>query len=137
VSIEDNKNLVRSFYRAGDAGDLETAMAFLSDEITWTNIGSTDFSGTFVGKEDLATKLLGPVFSRLKAGIKTTVDLMVAEGDYVVVLDRGIAETIDGKPYNNRYCHVFRIENGEIVEVTEFFDTALTQRVLGSIALPT
>ena len=136
MSIESNKEIVRSFYEAGDVGDIEGAMALLSDQVTWTNIGSTDFSGTFDGKEDLAANLLGPVFSRLKAGIKTTIDLMVAEGDHVVVQDRGMAETVDGKQYNNTYCHIFRIEEGQIVEVTEFFDTALAQTVLGSTTPP-
>lgn len=133
MSIERNKDVVRAFYAAGDVGDVETAMGLMSDEISWTNIGSTDFSGTFEGKDDLAANLLGPLFSRLQAGIKSTIDLMVAEGDYVVVQDRGTAETIDGRPYNNTYCHIFRIEEGKIVEVTEFFDTALAQRVLGSV----
>lgn len=134
MGIEENKDLVRSFYGAGDAGDVETAMSLLSDQISWTNIGSTDFSGTFRGKEELAARLLGPLFSRLRAGIKTTIDLVVAEGEYVVVQDRGTAETLSGTPYNNTYCHIFRIEKGEIVEVTEFFDTELTRKVLGSVS---
>jgi ketosteroid isomerase-like protein len=134
VNIQNNKDIVRAFYQAGDTGDVEKAMALLSDRICWTNIGSTDFSGTFNGKEDLSANLLGPLFSRLKSGIKTTIDLMLGEGEYVVVQDRGLAETIDGQSYNNVYCHIFRIEDGKIVEVTEFFDTALTQKVLGSVA---
>jgi uncharacterized protein len=135
MSTDDNKGIVLSFYKAGDAGDVETAMALLSDQVSWTNIGSTDFSGTFDGKDDLAANLLGPVFSRLKAGIKSTIDLMVAEGQYVVVQAQGAAETIDGKSYNNTYCHIFRIEGGKIDQVTEFFDTALAQKVLGSVTL--
>lgn len=134
MSIQRNKDIVRAFYEAGDKGDVEKAMALLSDRVSWTNIGSTDFSGTFAGKADLAESLLGPVFSRLKTGIKTTIDLMVGEGEYVVVQDRGLSETTDGQPYNNTYCHIFRIEDGKIVEVTEFFDTALAQSVLGSVA---
>jgi len=56
---------------------------------------------------------------------------MVAEGDYVVVQVRGEAETKDGRPYNNSYCHVFKVRDGKIREVTEYFDTELTSRVLG------
>jgi len=41
VGIEENKDLIRSFYGAGDAGDVETAMSLLSDQISWTNIGSS------------------------------------------------------------------------------------------------
>ena len=133
MNIMENKAIVESFYAAGDVGDVETLMRLLSDDISWTNIGSTEFSGTFAGKDDFVTRLLGPVFSRLKGGIKSTVDLVVAEGDHVVVQVRGTAETIDGRPYNNTYCHIFRIGDSKIVEVTEYFDTAMAQSVLGSV----
>lgn len=135
VSVEQNKNLIRSFYQAGDVGDMETVMGLLSDDIVWTNIGSTDFSGTFRGKAALMENLLGPVFSRLKAGIKNTIELMVAEGDYVIVQDSGVAETVDGQAYNNTYCHIFQIQQDKIVAVTEYFDTALAQNVLGSVVV--
>ena len=42
------------------------------------------------------------------------------------------AETVDGRPYNNRYCHVMRILDGKIIEVTEYFDTELTSSIFGS-----
>ncbi|GAB4190358.1 MAG: hypothetical protein Tsb002_18270 [Wenzhouxiangellaceae bacterium] len=114
---------------------METVMGLLSDDIVWTNIGSTDFSGTFRGKAALMENLLGPVFSRLKAGIKNTIELMVAEGDYVIVQDSGVAETVDGQAYNNTYCHIFQIQQDKIVAVTEYFDTALAQNVLGSVVV--
>ena len=56
---------------------------------------------------------------------------MIAEGDVVVVQLRGKAETKDGRPYNNTYCHVFRMRNGKIGDVTEYFDTELASTVFG------
>lgn len=132
MSIEENKGVLEVFYAAGNIGDLEAALGLLADDVTWTNIGSTDFSGTYMGKDTLIADLLGPVFSRLKAGIRSTVENVVAEGDFVVVQVRGAAETVEGRPYNNTYCHVFRFQDGKISEVTEYFDTELAQRVLGS-----
>lgn len=132
MSALENRAAVEAFYAAGDVGDLETALGLLADDVTWTNIGSTDFSGTYSGKESLVSNLLGPVFSRLNGGIESTVDNIIAEGDFVAVQLRGTAETVEGRPYNNTYCHVFRFEGGKIAEVTEYFDTALAQEVLGS-----
>lgn len=132
MKTQENKATVKAFYAAGDRGELDTALELLADDVTWTNIGSTEFSGTFSGKEALLSELLGPVFSRLKGGIRSRVDNVIAEGDFVVVQSTGTAETVDGRPYNNTYCHVFRFEGGKIAEVTEYFDTALTQRVLGT-----
>lgn len=127
-----NKQIIQTFYEAGNRGDMEGCMALLADDITWTNIGTTKYSGSFVGKKELTTKLLGPVFGRLKAGIQSTIDNVIAEGEFVVVQVRGRAETTEGRPYNNTYCHVFRLRDGKIAEVTEYFDTELVSRVLAT-----
>lgn len=131
MGLTENKQIIETFYAAGNRGDLETCAALLADDVTWTNIGSTKFSGSYAGKEALLADLLGPVFSQLKKGIFSSVENVVAEGDFVVVQSRGKADTKDGRPYNNTYCHVFKIRNGKISEVTEYFDTALTSAVFG------
>jgi uncharacterized protein len=131
MSLEENKRIVESFYEAGNTGDMDRCLALLADDIKWTNIGSTRYSGTYVGKEKLISELLGPVFGSLKGGIMSTIDTTIAEGEFVVVQSRGKAETKDGRPYNNTYCHIFRVRDGKVAEVTEYFDTALTSSILG------
>lgn len=130
MSIGENKRIIRALYDAGDRGDMVTLLALLADDVTWTGIGSTKYSGTFVGKEAVVANVLGPVLGQLKAGIASTVDNVIAEGEFVVVQSRGRAETKDGRPYNNTYCHVFRIRGGKISEVVEYLDTALASSVL-------
>ena len=132
MGANENKQLIRAFYDAANRGDMEACLSYLADEIVWTNIGSTRFSGSFRGKSTLVAHLLQPLFGQLKAGIASTVDNLIAEGDYVAVQSRGKAETTDGRPYNNTYCHVFRIEKGRIAEVMEYFDTQLTASVFSA-----
>jgi uncharacterized protein len=127
----ENKQLIHAFYEFGNVGDLDQCLALMADDIKWTNIGSTKYSGVYVGKSDLTSRLLGPVFGRLKAGIVSSIDTVIAEGEFVAVQVRGKAETTEGRPYNNTYCHVFRFQDGKIAEVTEYFDTALANEVLG------
>lgn len=107
-------------------------MGQLADDVKRTNIGSTKHSGTYVGKNDLAARLLGPLFGQLKVGIASTIHNMIAEADFVVVQLSGQSETKDGRPYNNTYCPVFRIRHGKIGEVTEYFDTELATAVFGA-----
>lgn len=132
MGIAENKLLVQSFYDAGNRGDFDACFDLLSDDITWTNIGSTNLSGTYRGKTELMKELLGPLFGQLKAGISSSVDNLLAENDFVVALTSGTAETLDGRPYNNKYCQVIRIRDGKFVEVTEYFDTELTSSIFGS-----
>ncbi len=132
MGIAENKQVVLDFYEAGARGDMDACFALLADEIRWTNIGSTRFSGTYIGKKAIADDLLGPLFSRLKAGISSQVERLTAEGDIVVAQTSGTAETVDGRPYNNTYCQVIQIREGRIATVTEYMDTALIDSVFGA-----
>jgi ketosteroid isomerase-like protein len=130
MSVEDNRKVVEAFYEAGNVGDFDGLLALLSDDIRWTNIGTTKFSMTCEGKQDLVDRLFGPLFSQLESGIVARVQNVIAEGDWVVVQLTGEANTKDGTPYNNTYCHVFRVADGQIVEATEYFDSELVTAVL-------
>ena len=132
MGIVENKQVVLDFYEAGARGDMDSCFALLADDITWTNIGNTKFSGTYVGKQAIAEELLGPLFGQLKAGIASQIEQLTAEGDIVVAQTSGTAETIDGTPYNNSYCQVIRIRDGRIAAVKEYMDTALIDSVFGA-----
>ena len=131
MSAETNKDIVRSFYEAGNRGDFDACFDMVADDVTWTNIGTTALSGTYNGKTELMEKLLGPLFGQLEAGISSTIDALIAEDDRVVALTSGSATTKDGRPYNNSYCQVIRLRDGKFVEVKEYFDTALAASVFG------
>lgn len=131
MTLEANKKLVSDFFEAGNRGDFDACFALIADDIVWTNSGSTRFSGRFSGKQTVMNDLIGPLFGRLKNGIHAEIVKLVAEGDIVVAETRGRAETTDGKPYNNSYCHIVRLRDGQWAEVTEFLDTALVDETFG------
>jgi ketosteroid isomerase-like protein len=131
MSAEQNKQIVEEFYAASNQGDMETCIDLIADDITWTNIGTTSLSGTFQGKAELQEKLLGRLFGQLRQGIRTTVHRLIAEKNYVVAQTSGFAETLDGRPYNNSYVWIIRIEDGRFAEVTEYMDTELINSTFG------
>jgi ketosteroid isomerase-like protein len=134
MSTDDNKALVKRFFDAGNRGDMDTCTALIDDDVTWTNIGTTRFSGTYRGKPAVLAELIGPLFGALKQGIHTTIEALHADGDVVVVQSQGQAETHDGRPYNNSYCQVMTVRGGRIVAVTEYMDTALIDATFGPAA---
>lgn len=131
MSVEENKKIVHQFYAASNSGDMDACFNLIADDIEWTNIGSTSLSGTYHGKAELHEKLLGPLFGQLKQGIKSKVHRLIAENDFVVAQTSGVAETQDGRPYNNTYCWIIKLKDGKFVEVTEYMDTELITSVLG------
>lgn len=131
MPINENKEIVRQFFEAGNRGDMDTSFGLISDDIKWTNVGTTLLSGTYNGKEELFEKLLGPLFAQLKAGIFMQIHRLIADGEYVAAHMSGKAETLDGRSYNNTYCWIIRLRDGKFCEVTEFADTELITSALG------
>ena len=48
-----------------------------------------------------------------------------------MVQSHGRSTTRKGVPYDNTYCHVFRVADGKIREATEYLDTELITRAFG------
>jgi ketosteroid isomerase-like protein len=131
MGTKENGGIIREMYAELSKGNAQGFLNQLADDVRWTIIGSTTFSGTCNGKQELMTKVLGPLSAALDGGITALVDNVIAEGDYVVMQARGKAKTKAGPDYDNTYCHVFRFVNGKVQEVTEYLDTELVTKVLG------
>ncbi|WP_167854757.1 nuclear transport factor 2 family protein [Mangrovimicrobium sediminis] len=130
ATTEASKQVVLDFINASNRGDMDTCFALLADDLVWTDVGTTPFAGRYEGKQAVLAELIGPLFSRLEAGIHMTVEQVTAENDRVVVVASGQAETLEGVPYNNSYCQIFSLRGGLIHSVTEYCDTALVNAVL-------
>src|SRR5260221_24008 len=105
MGAEENKELVRTM---GQARGLDAMLALMADDIRWTIIGTTRYSGTFEGKHELVEKLFGPLTAELASFGSTTVDNVIADDNCVAVQSRASGRmTKTGNPYNNTYCIVY------------------------------
>lgn len=130
MSSDENRQVVVNFFGNISAGDLDAAIALMSDDISWTLTGTTPLSGTYAPLSAVQEDFLGPFAGLVKDG-HIEMDLLetIADGDRVVALLNGKAEG-NFAPYNNRYCHVFRVKDGKIQDVTEFCDTVMIETAL-------
>lgn len=132
MNEETNKAFVREIFDRLNAGDPSLWIERMSDDVVFTIIGTTKFSGVFHGKKDFLTRAMGAAQSEVEPGSASLeIEDMIAEGDQVVMLAHGKARTRSGKDHNNTYAFVFRIRDNQLVEVKEFIDTALVDRVFG------
>ena len=131
MSIESNKQVVRDFFTALSAGDAARVRELLHADVAWTIIGDTPLSQTFRGHDGVEKGLLATVGTLIdtSAGVRVEVIEMIAEGDKVVCRAQGTVKGNHG-PYNNTYCHVFTVRDGQIVENIEYLDTLLIERAL-------
>jgi ketosteroid isomerase-like protein len=124
-----NKQLVQTLMEARSRRDPAPFIAAMADDFVWRIIGSTTWSGAYVGKADVCERLLKPLYEQFTAPSSITPTRILADGDHVVVECRGDAETISGQRYANTYCFVIRMAAGQLCEMTEYMDTALVERV--------
>lgn len=125
MDAADNKQLVRQLYAELSKGNTKPFIDCLAEDIRWTVIGTTKFSGTIEGKQNVVNKLFDRVAAQLNGPAKTTIKNLIAEGEYVVVESSGRGVTTAGKPYNNTYCEILRFAGSKVTEVTVYLDTAL------------
>lgn len=129
MSTEENKRLLRTAYTGeGDGPDLLTLLA---DDATYTFFGEHSLATTFEGKQAIIDGLFTSIAETLEDGIKLEIHNMIAEGDQVVFEAYGTARTNKGVDYNNTYCMVVRMCDGQIASVREYLDTGLVSRVFG------
>ncbi len=130
MSATQNKEHMRQIFAALSTGDSKPFVDALADDIRWTVTGSSSWSRTYDGKDAVQAELLGPLFAQFAGRYTAEASRFITEDDYVVVEYRGRVTTKTGRPYNNTYCYVFRLADGKVKEITEYFDTLLVETAL-------
>jgi uncharacterized protein len=131
VGAAENKKLMQELFADLAKGDSASYLAQLADDFRLTVTGQYSWSQTFEGKERAVRGLYAYVRSRLKGPGKTVAHRFIADGDLVVVEARGDMVTKEGEKYDNHYCLVYRLRDNKIVEMREYQDSTLCERVLG------
>jgi hypothetical protein len=129
-TTEANRERVVSIWDAmarGDSGPFVEAMA---EDIVWRMTGSSSWGGTYTGKAEVLGRMLQGVFDQFATPYRGVARRIHADGDFVIVEFEGEVMTKRGAPYNNSYCFVIRLKDGQMTELTEYLDDALVDRVL-------
>lgn len=130
MGAAENKQILQHAFSELEKGNPKPFLKCLADGVRWTILGTTPWSRTYEGKQAVLAELLEPLQSQLAQRYRVTAHRFLAEGDYVVVEAHGQNTTKAGLPYNNTYCWVCRVADGEVQELTEYADTALVMAAL-------
>ena len=109
-------------------GDFENFETLLAENMYFKMSGNTSLSGEAFSKNEFL-ETVGNVMALLEGPIKLNVKEVIDGGDWVVSIADGEATTLLGEPYNNEYCHVWKVKDGLIVELREFLDTAMLRDI--------
>jgi hypothetical protein len=130
VNASDNKRVIESYFEKVANGSPEIP-ELLTEDVTWWVPQSSDFGGTYEGR-DAVLGLLGHGVDLYDSSVPMQMDVqeMVAEGDQVCVQLVIRARTARGEAYENHYHFAFRLRDGKICGVKEYVDTLYAQRML-------
>jgi ketosteroid isomerase-like protein len=130
MNSQKNKAAIAAIFAETAKGNGRPFVDALAEDVRWTIIGSTSWSKTYVGRSSVLNDLLRPLGRQLGGASIIRAHHILAEGDHIVVQATGHNTTIAGKPYENQYCWVIRMQDGKMSELTEYADTQLIASAL-------
>lgn len=124
-----NREIIRAAYERWAAGGRSFFDEVLTQDMTWTVMGSGFGAGTYQGRDTFKREVTEPFAALLATPVKPTVRHIWADGDDVIVRWSGAATTRKGKPYQNEFVWIFHMRDGRADRVTAFLDLTRFQAV--------
>lgn len=124
MSRHDNKAVVTEFLGRFSANDLQGVLDMMSVDSTWWIGGKTEIfplAGRRTKQE--MKQVFHDIIGSMPNGVEMRVRSLIAEEDRVAAEVESYGPTANGKIYNNEYHFLFRLRDGEILEVKEYLDT--------------
>ena len=129
MGAAENKQVIQDAFTAWANGDGMAFFNVLAEDVRWTVIGNSPVSQTYTSRQAFVDGAAKPLNAKLAGPITPRVENIIGEGDTVVLQWQGSATMKSGKPYNNSYCWVMRLENGKVKEGTAYIDTELVSEL--------
>jgi uncharacterized protein len=126
---EDNKNILRAFFKAFAAENLEMIDRLTSNDFTFWAAPTTIGSGTYTKEAFL--KLISDTFDNLAGQMTLQLGDFTEEDDRVSVTMVGNMPLKNGKVYNNHYHFLFFVRDGKISKMKEYSDTFHVGEIFG------
>ncbi|WP_321422229.1 nuclear transport factor 2 family protein [uncultured Methanobacterium sp.] len=126
MNIERVENLFKNL----ENGNSDNFFEHVSDDVSWTVMGTHPLAGTYHSKEDFISHTFRRLNRILEEGVILKVKNVLLHDDTAVVEMESISTALNGKPFNNTYCWVVYFKKEVIVEVRAYVDSALVQKVI-------
>lgn len=132
---EKNKTFITQAFAKWAAGGSTFFQDVLAEDVVWTIKGTSPAAGTYKGRAVFIEQAVAPFAARLSSFVKPKVNDIWADGNNVVVYWDGAAVAKDGKPYNNSFVWIFRMQDLRATEVIAFLDLTQYDDVINRIPL--
>lgn len=131
MNTTKNKQIVQDFWASFSDANVEKALSFLDEKVTWRAMGvkgELPISGT-MDKNGIAD-LIKNVKAIMPKGLALKMLSFTAEENRVANEVESYGELTNGRIYNNLYHFFIEIENEKITTIKEYMDTIHVKEIL-------
>jgi uncharacterized protein len=124
MNADRNRATAQRFFELFSAGDVDGALALMTDDATWRIPGKKELSpiAGLYSKEKIA-RLFRRMLDALANGLSMTVVSSIVEGDRVALEVTSSGDLKNGRLYRQEYHFLMELREGKICAVREYLDT--------------
>jgi ketosteroid isomerase-like protein len=130
MNADRNRATAQRFFELFSAGDVDGALALMTDDATWRIPGKKELSpiAGLYSKEKIV-HLFRRMLDTLDSGLSMTVVSSIVEGDRVALEVTSSGDLQNGRLYRQEYHFLMELREGKICAVREYLDTQHTHDV--------
>jgi len=120
---------VKEIFQNLESGDGKSFFDYVADDVDWIVEGTHPLAGHYYSKADFLARTFDKLEKVLLQGPELRLENALLSEPWAVVELHSLATAKNGLKFDNRYCWLCRFDDGIIVEVRAYLDSALVVRL--------
>jgi uncharacterized protein len=120
---------VREIFKGLERGDGAAFFDHVADNVDWIVEGTHPLAGHYLSKKAFIAGTFAKLGQVLPQGAQLHVENLIVQDDEAAVELHSLATAKNGMRFDNRYCWVVYFQDGVIVRVRAYLDSAMVARL--------
>jgi uncharacterized protein len=120
---------VRKVFKGLENGEGAAFFEHVADDVDWIVMGTHPIAGHYRRKKAFIAGTFDKLAQVLPQGAQLKVEYLIVKDDQAVVELHSLATAKNGMRFDNRYCWVVHFQNGVIVRIRAYLDSAMVTRL--------
>jgi ketosteroid isomerase-like protein len=122
-------DVVRNIFKSLENGDGTAFFEHVADDVDWIVMGTHPLAGHYRSKKEFIAGTFDKLAQVLPQGAQLQVEYLIVKDDEAVVELHSLATAKNGMRFDNRYCWVVYFQDGVIVRIRAYLDSAMVARL--------
>jgi ketosteroid isomerase-like protein len=120
---------VREIFKGLESGDGASFFEHVADNVDWIVEGTHPLAGHYRSKKAFIEGTFAKLAQVLPLGAELHTENVIVQGDQAAIELHSLATAKNGMRFDNRYCWIIYFQDGVIVRVRAYLDSAMVARL--------